>query len=189
MEKLNKHIGKRINLTENDKELLEKVFVPIEVNAKSILIESGKIERHLYFLSKGIVKGYKNQNGKIIVEHLIEENNFFTSIDSFTNESASMDSFETVTDCKLFKITKADFDLLKQSDSKWVGFIETVTNESLQCKIERLNDFQTLSAKERYLKFLKRSSNLAQNVSVENIASFLGIEPQSLSRIRRQIIL
>ena len=189
MDKLNQHIGKRIKLTENDKELLEKVFVPIEVQAKSVLIESGKIERYLYFLSKGIVKGYKNQNGKIIVEHLIEENNFFTSIDSFINDSASMDFFETITDCELYKISKTDFDLLRKTEPKWVGFIETVTNENLQCKMERLNDFQTLSAKERYLKFLKSSSNLAQNVSVENIASFLGIEPQSLSRIRRQIIL
>lgn len=139
-------------------------------------------------MSQGIVKGYKINNGKIIVEHLIDENNFFTSIDSFTNETISMDYFETVTDCKLLKISKNDFDFLRQSGSKWVEFIEGITNGNLQCKMERLNDFQTLTAKERYLKFLKQSPNLALNVSVDNIASFLGVEPQSLSRIRKQIV-
>ncbi|MBQ0787870.1 MAG: Crp/Fnr family transcriptional regulator, partial [Oceanihabitans sp.] len=85
------------------------------------------------------------------------------------------------------KVSKVDYDLLLVSTSFWSGFIKEVTNEHLSCKLERVKDFQILSAKERYLKFLNQNPKLALHVSVDNIASFLGIEPQSLSRIRKQI--
>ena len=99
----------------------------------------------------------------------------------------SLDNFETITNCKLLKISKPGLDLLRNHSTKWNTIIESITNEHLNCKMERVRDFQTLSAKERYLKFIKETPNLALHVSIENIASFLGMEPQSLSRIRKQI--
>jgi hypothetical protein len=121
------------------------------------------------------------------MEHLVDEQNFFSSIESFMSETPSLDYFETVTNCKILKISKPDLEILKSYSATWNTLIETITNEHLNCKMERVRDFQTLSAKERYLKFIKETPNLALHVSVENIASFLGMEPQSLSRIRKQI--
>ena len=103
------------------------------------------------------------------------------------SETASSDYYETITDCKLIKISKPDFELLQEDTTFWSDFVKNVTNEHLSGKVERVKDFQVLTAKERYLKFLKQNPKLALNVSVENIASFLGMEPQSLSRIRKQI--
>ena len=182
-----KHIDSRISLTQEEISLIEKHFLVKEIEAHTNLLEAGKTERYIYFLSSGIVRGYQNINGKLIIEHLVDEQNFFTSIESFMNETPSPDYFETVTDCKLLKISKPDLDLLRNYSTKWNTIIESITNEHLNCKMERVRDFQTLSAKERYLKFIKETPNLALNVSVENIASFLGMEPQSLSRIRKQI--
>lgn len=187
MENLIKHIESRVSLTQEEANLIEKHFTFVETDSKTRLLEAGKTERHIYFLSSGFVRGYQNVNGKIIVEHLIEEQNFFTCIDSFMNEIPSPNYFETLTNCKLLKISKSDLELLKSYSSKWTAIFETITNEHLNCKMERVRDFQVLSAKERYLKFIKETPNLALNVSIENIASFLGIEPQSLSRIRKQI--
>ena len=126
-------------------------------------------------------------DGKIVIQYLVSENQFFTSLDSFMHQTPSPDNFETITECKLLKISKPDFDLLKQSGDFWTNYVEIVTGEHLARKIERVQDFQTLTAKERYQKFMKDSPHLALNVSIENIASFLGMEPQSLSRIRKQI--
>ncbi|MFZ1805965.1 MAG: Crp/Fnr family transcriptional regulator [Cyclobacteriaceae bacterium] len=187
MENLLKHIQSRIDLTPEEIGVIEKHFIAVEVDAQTHLLEAGKTERYIYFLSSGIVKGYQNVNGKIIIEHLVDEQNFFTSIDSFMNETPSPDYFETVTDCKLLKITKPDLDLLRAHSSKWAALIETIINEHLSCKMERVRDFQLLSAKERYLKFIETTPNLALHVSIENIASFLGMEAQSLSRIRKQV--
>ncbi len=187
MKNLVKHIESKISLTREEISLIEKHFLVEEIEAQTNLLEAGKTERYIYFLSSGIVRGYQNINGKLIIEHLVDEQNFFTSIESFMSETPSADYFETVTNCKLLKISKPDLDLLRNYSTKWHTIIETITNEHLNCKMDRVRDFQTLSAKERYLKFIKETPNLALNVSIENIASFLGMEPQSLSRIRKQI--
>ena len=187
MKNLVKHLKSRISLTQEEINLIENHFLIEEIGAQTNLLMAGKTERYIYFLSSGIVKGYQNINGKLVIEHLVDEQNFFTSIESFMNETPSPDYFETVTNCKILKISKPDLDLLRNYSTKWNTIIESITNEHLNCKMERVRDFQILSAKERYLKFITETPNLALNVSIENIASFLGIEPQSLSRIRKQI--
>ena len=187
MNNLLKYIKSRISFNQKEIELIKKFFVPIDISSQTTLLEAGKTERYIYFLSSGIVKGYQYKDGKIIVEHLVDEQNFFTSIDSFMSETPSLDYYETITNCKLLKISKPDFDLLRESVSRWNNFVEAVTNEHLSLKMERVRDFQTLTAKERYIKFVNKMPHLVLNVSVENIASFLGMEPQSLSRIRKQV--
>ncbi|WP_341225379.1 Crp/Fnr family transcriptional regulator [uncultured Arcticibacterium sp.] len=187
MQSLLNYIKSRLTLTEDDIALLEKCAIPVNVPAQTKLLEAGKTERHLYFLSEGIVKGYQNIDGKLVIQHLVPENDFFTSLDSFMSETPSLDYYETVTDCKLIKIAKPDFDLLQENSTNWSDLVKAVTNEHLACKLERVKDFQVLTAKERYLKFVDQHPYLALNVSVDNIASFLGMEPQSLSRIRKQV--
>ena len=102
-------------------------------------------------------------------------------------ETPSLDYYETITESRVLKISKPDFDILQKETKFWAIFVKEVTNEHLSCKLERVKDFQILTAKERYLKFVNQYPKLALNVSIDNIASFLGMEPQSLSRIRKQI--
>ena len=188
MKKLLAYLSDRLHLSSKDKELVQKYFIQERQAANSTLLKTGQVERYVYFLEKGIIRGYQNQNGKIIVGHLVGENNFFNSLDSFTTDAPSLYCFEAITDIEYCKITKLDLELLKSYDTKWRNFIESIINEHLICKMDRVKDFQTLTAKERYLKFLKESPDLALHVSVETMASYLGIEAPSLSRIRKQIM-
>ena len=188
MKNLLNYIEKRFTLSKADIALLEQYSTTVYITAQTKVLEAGQIEQHVYFISSGIVKGYQNIDGKFVVQHLVEEHNFFTSLESFTNESPTLDYYEAITDCKLIKISKSDFEILQAKTKFWNDVINKVTNEHLNCKQERVKDFQTLTAKERYVKFLKQHPKLALRVSVDNIASFLGIEPQSLSRIRKQIV-
>jgi len=187
MENLINYIQSRVPLTQNDIDLIEKYFISEHVQAQIKLLEPGKIERSIYFLDTGIVKGYQNIDGKIVVQHLVAEQDFFTSLDSFMTETPSLDYYETITASRVLKISKHDFDILQKETTFWSLFVKEVTNEHLGCKLERVKDFQILTAKERYLKFVNQNPKLALNVSIDNIASFLGMEPQSLSRIRKQI--
>ena len=175
------------SLTSNEIQLIEKYFVAVDAPANTSLLKAGNVELYVYFLSSGIVKGYQNIDGKLVVQHLVPEQDFFTSLDSFMSGTPSLDYYETITDCKLLKISRTDFDFLQENTNFWSDFVKIITNQHLSCKLERVKDFQVLTAKERYLKFINDYPNLALHVSVENIASFLGMEPQSLSRIRKQI--
>jgi CRP-like cAMP-binding protein len=188
MKKLLAYLSDRLHLSPKDKELVHKYFIQERQTANSTLLKTGQVERYVYFLEKGIIRGYQIQNGKTIVGHLVGENNFFNSLDSFMTEAPSLDCVEAITDIEYYKITKLDLELLKSHHAQWGTFIETIINESLLCKMNRIKDFQVLTAKERYLKFLKESPDLALHVSVETMASYLGIEAPSLSRIRKQIM-
>lgn len=187
IENLYTYIQQQFPLSREDKNLLPSIFSIEHISAKTTFIKEGKTEQNLYFLSSGIVKGYKLINGKTVVDHLISPNNFFTSIDSFFNNTPCIEYFEAITDCRVLKTSKANFTLLKEFSTKWNEYISNITNYHLQCKMERITDFQTLTAKERYLKFMKDTPQLALHAPVETIASFLGMEPQSLSRIRSQV--
>lgn len=189
MEKLINYIKLKTEIDKNDLDLLERLFVFQRVGPNTIFTSEGKVERYIYFLNKGIVQGYQNINGKVIVGQLIKEGDFFTSFDSFMQEAPGQDNFESINNCEVYKISKPDFLVWKSAADKWNNFIQDVVNDHLNCKMERVRDFQSLTAKERYIKFMEAYPDLVLNVKVDTIASFLGIEPQSLSRIRRQILI
>jgi CRP-like cAMP-binding protein len=188
LDNLINYIQSRTSLNQKDIDLIKKYFISEKVPAQTKLLNAGKVERYIYFIDAGIIKGYQNIDGKIVVQHLVAEHDFFTSLDSFMNKTLSLDFYETITESKLLKISKPNFDILQKETKFWAIFVKKITNEHLSCKLERVKDFQILTAKERYLKFVNQYPKLALNVSIDNIASFLGIEPQSLSRIRKQII-
>ena len=187
MENLIIYIESHVSLTKNDIDIIKDHLVSEEVTSRTQLLKAGQVERYVYFIESGIVKGYQNVDGKMVIQHLVTDNEVFTSLESFMTETPSMDYFETITDCKLIKISKPDFDLLQKETKFWTVFAKEVTNSHLSCKQQRVKDFQVLTAKERYIKFVDQYPKLALNVSIEVIASFLGMEPQSLSRIRRQV--
>jgi len=131
MENLINYIQSHISLAQNDIDLIKKHFVPVEIPAQTKLLKAGKVERYIYFIDTGIVKGYQNIDGKIVVQHLVAELEVFTSLDSFMNETPSFDYFETITDCKLMKISKPDYDILQRSTKFWAIFVKEIINEHL----------------------------------------------------------
>ena len=96
MENLIKHIKSRISLTQEEVDIIETYFLIEEIEPQTSLLKAGKTERYIYFLSRGIVRGYQNVNGKLIIEHLVDEHNFFASIESFMNETPAPDYFESI---------------------------------------------------------------------------------------------
>ena len=104
MENLITYIQSRITLTQDEIDLIKKYFVDEEIPAQTNLLKAGNVERYIYFLDTGIVKGYQNIDGKFVIQHLVGDQDFFTSLDSFMTETPTMDYYETITDCNLVKI-------------------------------------------------------------------------------------
>lgn len=129
MEKLIHYIQSKIALTQSEIELIKNHFVLEEIPAQTKLLKAGNVERYIYFLDTGIVKGYQNIDGKIVIQHLVEEKDFFTSLDSFMSETPSYDYYETITDCTLIKMSKSDFDVLQKETNFWAIFVKKITNE------------------------------------------------------------
>ncbi len=181
------YVNSYAKLNNSDLSYIENSFIYEKFSKNEHLISSRKKINSIYFLLEGIVKGYTHENKKIVVNHLIEPNNFFTDFNNFISKEYSKENYQAITDIHVLTIDRQRFESLQEKSPVFSTAIHKIVQESLVCKTQRLHDFQLLNAKERYIKLLRNSPTLVQNVSVSDLSSYLGIEPSSLSRIRKQV--
>jgi CRP-like cAMP-binding protein len=120
-----------------------------------------------------------------LVIHFYVPSDFATSLNGFFLGKNSEETLQTITDCVFLYITKSDLEKLYATDGKWQIFGRKLMECLLIYEEERIIDQLSLSAHSRYLKLMKSQPDIIQNVPVKYIASFLGIQPESLSRIRK----
>lgn len=184
-----KDISIRHTLHPQDIEWCEKLFQPVLMPKNRILEEADKVPQHLYYIVSGFMRlFYYNDNGDEVTTHINCPHGFFTSFAEFVNQTKASANVETVTECQLLRISKQDYDLLMSESSFWKDYGMYVLQESVVYNEERSNDLASLTAEQRYLKLMSSHPNVIQNVPLQYIASFLGIKPESLSRIRRNLI-
>lgn len=188
-QQLLKDIALQSKLSEFDIELCEKYFESILFPKNKVIEEAGKIPQYLYYIISGFMRlFYYDNNGDEVTIHINCPHGFFTSFSNFTNQTQSEVNTECITDCELLRITKPDFDALMQKSITWKNYSVFVLADSMTYNENRAKDLATLTAEQRYLKLIDTHPKIIQNVPLQYIASFLGMKPESLSRIRRNII-
>ena len=153
--------------------------------AGDILLAPGKICRKLYFLESGFLRFHSLIDGKDITKYFTKPPYCFTSQRSFTSGVPSKNGIEVLQHSVIWELNKSDaFDLLKFP--RWSEFIRKLIQE-VQYNTEKiLEEIQHQTAEERYLKMIDEDDPVLTNAPLKHIASFLGIAPQSLSRIRKK---
>jgi len=182
-------ILKKIKLTGRDTELCKQYFEAVLFPKNRIMEEEGKIPRYLYFVVSGFMRLFHyNEQGDEITTHINCPPGFITSYSNFVNQEKSAENLECITECELLRITKKDLDLLTQESTALKDFSISVFQQSIVYNENRSKEFATLTAEQRYKKLIENFPSIIHNVPVQYIASFLGMKPESLSRIRRQMI-
>ncbi len=185
---LKRKISEVISLNRNDNELIETCFKPLHVAKHVSLIEQGKSVREAFFINSGYIRYYKFlDSGEEMIIHLYAPNNFATSLNSFFSGTPAEEMMETLTDCDLLTITKDDLEKLYSTNQKWQYFGRRLMEGFLIEKEQRIIDQLSLSGQQKYLKLLETNPDVIQHVQVKYLASFLGLQPESLSRIKKQI--
>ncbi|MCC3217695.1 Crp/Fnr family transcriptional regulator [Chryseobacterium indologenes] len=186
---LNQLISKNVKLSDSERELCNRYFEPVLYPKNRIIEEEEKIPQYLYFVVSGFVRLFHyNDKGDEITTHINCPPGFITSYTNFVNQNKSEENLECITECELLRITKADLDLLIRQSPAFKDFSFLVFQQSLSYNEKRAKDLATLTAEKRYLKLITENPEILHNVPMQYIASFLGMNPKSLSRIRKQII-
>lgn len=174
-------------LNTEEADYLLKIAKPVSFKKGELLLKSGEICNHLYFIKKGIVRGYVKEGKKDITTWITAENEMVTSISGLGNSNVSEENMQAVENCSAWAITNRD---LEDLYSKFPVF-NIVARKLLQkyykdaegrAFIARLSKAET-----KYLYFLKNHGHLANRVPLKYIASFLGITLETLSRVRKKI--
>lgn len=150
-----------------------------------ILHEAGKEGKHLYFIEKGLARIYYLQDGKDVSCHFVIENEIATAIDSFLKKQSSRYTIELLEDTTLYSITFKDLEYLLDNFPNFERLFRTLLMQAYDQLVDRLNDIQFHTAKERYDIFYKKHASLFQRINLGHIASYLGMTQETLSRMRK----
>lgn len=175
--------------TSDDITYIHAFFVSIQVKKNIVLEEQDKVPKHIYFIHSGFMRlFYTDISGAEQTTFLCAPNSFIAPFSAFINQTKSMENVETITNCDLLQLTHANALKLVEKSELFRNFFVTIFEKSMSLASIRANDLAFLHAEQRYQKLLEQQPHYIQNIPLVYIASYLGIKPQSLSRIRKQII-
>ena len=182
-------IAKIGNLEIDEIHNIKTYFQPILVARNTILEEQDKTPNYLYFVVSGFMRlFYYDDNREEQTTFLCAENGFIASFSALINQTKATENVECVTDCTVLKISYADTKTLIEQSERFKMFSVAMFEKAMHSNSLRANDLANLNAEQRYQKMIEQQPHFVQNIPLQYIASYLGIKPQSLSRIRKQII-
>lgn len=157
---------------------------PVRVRKGKILLSSGTIATHIYFVKKGILRGFVNDGDREITTWITAENELVSSIGSFTMQIPTLENIQAIEDCDLLQMAFTDLDRIYKKypsfniTARKIYELYYVAAES-RAFISRLKN-----AEQKYQYFLVQNGHLANRIALKYIASFLGINMETLSRLR-----
>lgn len=186
MEKLKKYIQSKINI---ELKYLEKILASFESKTfknDQAIIKIGQHVTKYYFIAKGGVRIVIDTPEKEITAWLIFENNFFSDLDALRSGLTSKVKILAIDETKIFSINVHKMEAFFGEFPEWQKFGRLIMEDAFLNVIESLISFQIMDAETRYLQILEKSDAI-NRVPLKQLASYLGITPNSLSRIRKNI--
>lgn len=162
------------------------LFEERKIPSKTILLLEGEVATHMHFIKKGCLRIWFNKDGKDITFQFFFEGQSVASLDSFLSGQPSMFTIESIEPSTIISISKNDFERLQ-------NFYPEARENFQEVLYQRLRNYSLLflsrikdTPRERYEDLIKNHPEIIQRVPQHYIASYLGITPISLSRIRNK---
>lgn len=162
-------------------------FEPVSFQKGEILLSEGQVCKYLYFIISGLTKSYLLNEGKEYIRQFAAENDFLVDLGSFLSKKKSSFFLQALESTEALKITHEDLEKLFNSSFTFMKLGKIIADRSTINLIKRSVSLVKDDARQRYLDFIKERPSLVQRVPQFMIASYLGITPESLSRIRKEI--
>nr|WP_109299241.1 Crp/Fnr family transcriptional regulator [Aquimarina sp. AU474] len=185
---LHKHLSKEIDLSKEEFDIILEYFTPLSFKKKSLVITSNQYVSDQYFVLKGCLRTYLLDTSA--KEHTLQfaiENWWSSDYISYYTGVKSILNVECIEDTDLLKVKKEDLEQLLLRIPKLEHFFRKQLESAFVSFQKRILSNLNNTAEERYTTFLTRYPNIEQRVKNYQIASYLGITPESLSRIRKQV--
>lgn len=151
------------------------------------LLETGRVETNLFFLKKGIVRVYIPNDEKGITFWIGKEGDTIVSLKSYINKLPGYETIELIEESVLYVLKHKDIQQFFSKDIHIANWGRRFAELELLKTEERLIPLLYTTASERYKNMIETSPELLQRIPLEHLASYLGITPVSLSRIRANI--
>ena len=172
-------------------EYYQEYFKKIEVPAKTILIREGEISKKVFFIEKGCIRVWFNNDGKDVTFQFFFEQERVSSVESFKKSIPSIVAVETIEPCTLWVIGKQDMDCILKNGmatadvrEKWIDSLFERNLHYMKHCLSFIRD----TPQQRYLNLVEKQPQVVQRVPQHYIASYLGITKVHLSRIKSKLL-
>ena len=185
---LRKNIEKRVHLTNEEFEICKKFFTPKKIRKHQFLLQEGEVCKHIAFVNKGCLREYTIDNKG--VEHIMQfaiEDWWVADLNSYLAGTPAIYNIDAIYDSEVLLLEKSARDVMLDNCPKIERYFRLLMEANYVASHRRITESLTTSAEERYVNFIKTYPKLLKQIPQNQIASYLGITPQSLSRIRKEM--
>ena len=182
------HISRFVDLNSLQESLIEDSFILDSFFKKEYLLINGKVSKHEYFITKGCVRVF-------VIDSKGDEHNLSFNVEnwwagdliSFLNETPADYNIQALENTEVLKISKPSWMELLSNSSEMERYSRVMFQNSVTALQSRIVQNISYTAEERYFYLMNNRPEIFQRVSQKHIASYLGITPESLSRVRKEI--
>ncbi|REA56124.1 Crp/Fnr family transcriptional regulator [Dyadobacter luteus] len=189
IEVLFSHIEAKVSLTDNDREMITSFFVPKKLRKRQYLLQEGDVCKNLTFIAKGLIRTYNvDEKGDEHMSVFGWEGWWLSDFNSFLTGEPAVFNIDAIEDSELLLISRADYEALTLAVPVMDRYFRILYQNSIVTKERRLMSSITHTAEEKYVKLAESNPEMIQRVPQNLIASYLGIAPETLSRIKKNLV-
>jgi CRP-like cAMP-binding protein len=185
-EKLKQAVMNLTNLPNTEWNALEAIFSTKSYNKGNLLIAEGQTEKNIYYINKGITRNFFIRDGKEFTVDFHFEGDFVTAFYSLITKQPSTVAIELLEDTDVIVIPYSQLEEFYSQSLHGATIGRKMAELQYTKRLQKEMDLLSCTAEERYTRLIDKNPALVAMISVKHLSSFLGIQPESLSRIRRQ---
>ena len=184
---LEKTISTYIDFTSEEFKSIRDCFQIKTLKRREILHDINSVCGNVYFIEEGIIRYFQVENGEEVTGQFFFTGGWYTDLESFLSNSYSRQTAQAIESTSLLYISKQDLEKLYKEIPQFERLGRLIAEQAFIGLRKKTDNLTLLDAKERYLNLLKHRPKVIRRIPQYYIASYLGIKPQSLSRIRKDV--
>ncbi|KQM67136.1 cyclic nucleotide-binding protein [Pedobacter sp. Leaf216] len=182
------HIQEKVSLTDHDREVIQTFFEAKRLRKRQYLLQAGNICKHLAFVAKGLLRTYNvDEKGDEHMSIFGWEGWWLSDFNSFLTGEPALFNIDAIEESELLLISRNDYDALTVAAPIMDRYFRILYQNSLVTKERRLMSSITHSAEEKYVLLMASNPEIIKRIPQNLIASYLGIAPETLSRIKKNL--
>ncbi|MCX3266047.1 Crp/Fnr family transcriptional regulator [Pedobacter agri] len=183
------HIEEKVLLSDKDRELIEGFFSFRKLRKRQYLLQEGEVCKNLVFVAKGLLRTYNiDEKGNEHMSIFGWEGWWLSDFNSFLSGEPAVFNIDAIEDSELLLLSKSNYEALTLAVPTMDRYFRILYQNSLVTKERRLMSNITHSAEERYLELSASNPKIIERIPQNLIASYLGIAPETLSRIKKNLL-